>query len=143
MSEELNRDPLIDKLTRLTPASAGIDREAILFAAGRSSAPKASQWKIAASLLAISQIVTLGLWLTIGRSPQSTPSPAPFSERRYPGEFESSPTQPVAIASADSCGEMLRQWEKSGSLPSPSAAEIGPPQRVLSIAASYQILTTD
>src|SRR5437667_425569 len=46
MLEDLTRDPLLQNLARFTPATAGIDRDAMLFAAGRASAPKPYGWKL-------------------------------------------------------------------------------------------------
>jgi hypothetical protein len=134
---------LIEKLTRFTPTSATIDRETMLFAAGRASALGQRWWKIAVTILAISQCATLALWLASGRAPQSTSGAEAISDPRIPAEYDLPPSQPVELTAGNSCGEMLRQWEKSGSLPSPSAPEPAPPQQVLSIGTSYKVLTTD
>jgi hypothetical protein len=62
MSEppEMNPDPLAEKLGRLTP-SAGFDRDALLFQAGKASAPRSRFWPALAGLLALTQVLTLGL----------------------------------------------------------------------------------
>jgi hypothetical protein len=65
---------MTDRLGRFTPNAPGLDRDAILFAAGRRSARGAWRWKAAAGLLAVSQAVTLvALW------PMPTPEPAPLT----------------------------------------------------------------
>ena len=63
-------DPVTDRLARFTPA-AGLDRDALLFEAGRQSARPSRLWPLAAGLLAVSQAVTLVvLW------PPESPAPA-------------------------------------------------------------------
>lgn len=143
MSEDLNRDPLIDKLSRLTPASAGIDREAILFAAGRASASRAGRWKVAALFLAATQLATLGLWLTIGRAEKPVAKSDPAPEQSTPMEYASPRSSSVDVAAANSSGEMLRQWEKTGNLTASRADDLGPPQKILSVASGRQVLLSD
>jgi hypothetical protein len=64
-------EPLIDRLSRLTPDGAGLDRDALLFAAGRASLRPNRRWVALAGALAASQLMTLALlW----------PRPAPFDE---------------------------------------------------------------
>src|SRR5437879_2202531 len=56
-------DPMTERLSRFTPNAAGLDRDAILFAAGRQSARSHRIWASLAGLLAISQGITLfALW---------------------------------------------------------------------------------
>jgi hypothetical protein len=56
-------DPVTDQLGRFTPSAPGLDRDAILFAAGRRAGRGGWLWKAAAGLLAVSQAVTLvALW---------------------------------------------------------------------------------
>src|SRR5262249_5759629 len=62
VSEDLNHDPLVQRLTQLTPSATTIDRDALLFAAGRASAPRTLGWKMLAAALAISQTATLSGW---------------------------------------------------------------------------------
>src|SRR5258707_890347 len=72
MPEDLNRDPLLGKLARMRPTNTGIDRDEMLFATGRASAPRAGAWKRPGALLALTQTVTLTLRLT----PNDYPKPA-------------------------------------------------------------------
>ena len=56
-------DPVTDSLARFTPSAPGLDRDAILFAAGRRAARGSWVWKALAVTLAVSQLVTLvALW---------------------------------------------------------------------------------
>jgi hypothetical protein len=142
MSEDMNRDPLIDKLSRLTPASAGIDREAILFAAGRASANSGRRWKILTAALALTQTATLALWLSSSHSAQVdrgaiTAPIEPRIEQREPPS--STPSQSIAESSY---GEM-RRWEKTGMPPPPVVTDPAPSQPILSIAAGRQVLSSD
>src|SRR6184192_1017980 len=52
-------DPVTDSLPRFTPSAPGLDRDAILFAAGRRAARGSWVWKALAVTLAVSQLVTL------------------------------------------------------------------------------------
>jgi hypothetical protein len=94
-------DPATDRLSRFTPTAAGLDRDAILFAAGRRSARMSWLWPAAAVVLAISQAATLViLW---PRSPEvivTPPTPAavhPASELVLP---PASPSPDVLSASS-------------------------------------------
>ena len=54
---------MTDRLSRFTPSAPGLDRDAILFAAGRRSARGSWLWKALAGLFATTQVVTLlALW---------------------------------------------------------------------------------
>jgi hypothetical protein len=67
-------EPLAERLSRFTPNAAGLDRDALLFAAGRASVRPNRHWKILAAVLAASQLLTLvSLW---PHTPTSSP-PAP------------------------------------------------------------------
>jgi hypothetical protein len=52
-------DPVTDALPRFTPSAAGLDRDAILFAAGRRAAGGSWVWKWLVAVLGISQVVSL------------------------------------------------------------------------------------
>lgn len=54
-------EPFLEQLSRFTPDSTGLDRDALLFAAGRASVRPARAWKIVTGLLAASQLLTLVL----------------------------------------------------------------------------------
>lgn len=59
----MSDDPLIRQLSRFTPDGAGLDRDALLFAAGKASARPNRRWMAVAGALAASQLAVLGLFL--------------------------------------------------------------------------------
>ena len=62
-------EPILERLSRFTPDAGRLDRDALLFAAGRSSARPNRGWMTLASLLAGTQALSLALlW------PHSSPS---------------------------------------------------------------------
>ncbi len=69
-------EPIGKRLSRFTPDAGGLDRDALLFAAGRASARPSRRWKAVAGALAASQLLTLALlW---PHTPQAAgPAPAP------------------------------------------------------------------
>jgi hypothetical protein len=52
-------EPLAEHLSRFTPEATGLNRDALLFAAGRASVRANRKWKTLASALALSQVLTL------------------------------------------------------------------------------------
>jgi hypothetical protein len=80
-------DPVTDRLARFTPNASGLDRDALLFAAGQRSARGSRLWPVAAALLAVSQVVTLVvLWPSeptkspvVVPDPANSPSPEPIT----------------------------------------------------------------
>jgi len=78
-------DPMTDRLNRFTPNAAGLDRDAILFAAGQRAARGSWVWKAVAGVFAATQLVTLWvLWpregsVVVPATPQAAPvvEPAP------------------------------------------------------------------
>ena len=68
-------EPLAEHLSRFTPDATGLDRDALLFAAGRAAARANRKWQALAAALTLSQVLTLVcLW---PRTPQPTRTPAP------------------------------------------------------------------
>jgi hypothetical protein len=117
-------DPLTDALARFTPAPA-LDRDALLFEAGRRSARPSRRWPAVAGLLAVSQAVTLvALW---PRTPVVVPTPSP-TEPPAPA-FEIPPSPPAELWTAGSSPDVL------ASPPRPEDGEFvstGPPLTVRS-----------
>ncbi len=71
-------DPIEERLGRLTPAGSGLDRTALLFAAGRASARPNRPWQALAGALVALQVVTLVLlWPHPLAAPDSGPAPGP------------------------------------------------------------------
>ena len=54
-------EPFLERLSRFTPDAGKLDRDALLFAAGRSSVRPNRGWKTLAAVLAGTQVLTLGL----------------------------------------------------------------------------------
>jgi hypothetical protein len=52
-------EPFTERLSRFTPDGSGLDRDALLFAAGRASVRPGRPWRALAGLLAASQLLTL------------------------------------------------------------------------------------
>jgi hypothetical protein len=52
-------EPFAERLSRFTPDGSGLDRDALLFAAGRASVRPNRRWRIVAGALAASQLLTL------------------------------------------------------------------------------------
>jgi hypothetical protein len=111
-------------LSSFTPRVEGIDRDAILFAAGRQSARSSWKWKIATSLLATTQAATLALWLnpvpTFDRTGQTAPTPSQFVEN-------SSPTPSPSIAPNSKADPnsflVLHRLAEEGEWPRPETIE--------------------
>jgi hypothetical protein len=82
-------DPVIDKLARFTPTDR-LDRDDLLFRAGRASAPDRRGWIALAGLLAVTQVATLAFWFTHPRSIEvvrEVPMPAGDSPRPMPEPY--------------------------------------------------------
>jgi hypothetical protein len=85
-------EPFLERLSRFTPDAGGLDRDALLFAAGRASARPGHGWKIAAAVLAGTQALSLALLCLPYAAPPShdslpqsaqqavPPTPAPPSD---------------------------------------------------------------
>jgi hypothetical protein len=67
-------DPLIERLGRFTPEAAGLDRNAVLFAAGRASARPNRRWQALAGGLAACQLISVALLWPRGAAPANAPS---------------------------------------------------------------------
>jgi len=87
-------DPLAERLGRFTPNAGGLDRDSLLYAAGRASAQPNRLWPALTGLLGITQAVTLTLLLS---RPTSTAPPqpaAPTTEREHNLIIPAAPTSP-------------------------------------------------
>ena len=96
--------PLADGLSRFTPSLGTLDRDGLLFAAGRASARPARKWPTVAALLALSQALTLALLVAGTPPPRSEPPvevipvvpsesepPSPPIVRRWPSALDELP----------------------------------------------------
>lgn len=108
-------EDVIAKLGQFTPTS-GMDRDELLFQAGRASAPSSRGWKLAVGLLALGQLGTAASWLAwprpepvIVRVPVETPPPT---------LIESADDVPIGAPGASSYFVMSRSVS-NGMLPTP------------------------
>jgi hypothetical protein len=110
-------EPLAERLSRFTPDSSGLDRDALLFAAGRASARPNRRWVALAAALAASQVLTLvSLW-----PPAKAPEPAPPAAFALPGPSDA-PPPPRDPSGLGALSERLLASE--GDWPPP--ADVGP-----------------
>jgi len=72
---EMTPDPVFDTLARFTPDSTGVDPAAILFAAGKASARTPVMWKLAVSVLLVTNLAALGLFLLRPSAPAPVVAP--------------------------------------------------------------------
>jgi hypothetical protein len=110
-------EPFLERLSKFTADAGGLNRDALLFAAGRSSARPNRVWKALATMLAASQALSLVLLLPLPRplptalnvardaASDSTASGLPEGPERPPfrglvllrdGELESDSEHPAA-----------------------------------------------
>jgi hypothetical protein len=92
-------EPILESLRRFTPDAGRLDRDALLFAAGRASARPNRGWMTLASLLAGTQALSLALFWphsspTVGKStvsiagvpaPSAAPEPPAIGASANPG----------------------------------------------------------
>ncbi len=103
------------KLSDLSPAA--VDRDALLFAAGRASAPSPRWWRRACGLLAVTQLVTLGLWLTSRPQPTRVDEPLPAASPTLPAPSPPDPSSYLAL---------LRTWDQPPASPPAAVVPDGP-----------------
>jgi hypothetical protein len=66
-------EPLAEHLSRFTPDATGLDRDALLFAAGRAAARANRKWQALAAALTLSQVLTLVcLWPRTPHPPRTS-----------------------------------------------------------------------
>jgi hypothetical protein len=83
-------EPIIEALSRFTPDPGNLDRDALIFAAGRASVRPGRGWKVVAALLAGTQVLSLVLLWPHSRHPggevsvniAAAPVPSPVLEPR-------------------------------------------------------------
>jgi hypothetical protein len=116
----MSDDPFAERLSRFTPAAAGLDRDALLFNAGRASARPARRWQALAGVLAAAQLVTLALLLW---PRPALPVPVPsFPAEVAPVAIEQPPAPPARQAPA-LLALRDRALATEGNLPAPAAVK--------------------
>jgi hypothetical protein len=88
-------EQFLDRLTRFTPDSGKLNRDELLFEAGRRSARPNQAWKTAASVLAVTQCLSLVLLL-----PASRPMPSVHSVVHNDAPAPASPLDDLRPASS-------------------------------------------
>ncbi len=74
----MSDDAIIRQLSTFTPDGSGLDRDAILFAAGKASVRPSQRWKALAAVLAASQLASLAL--LIAMRPEHALLPTDFKQ---------------------------------------------------------------
>jgi hypothetical protein len=130
-------EPILERLNRFTPDAGGLDRDALLFAAGRESARPNRSWMTLATLLASTQALSLVL-LCSRPTPPGAGLPVPVAAAPVPSAVVE-PTESDAMAHPGpwSVGRGLREMETSDRPASDvTFIETGPPLRAFSPPAS-------
>lgn len=125
-------EPFLERLTRFTPNAAGLDRDALLFAAGRSSARPNRAVMAVASVLAGSQVLSLFL-LWPHPDPGSSPSRTSMAIAKAPAvegpalarEFEA-PASPGLSSARRSMLEPMSEYRPPADV---TLIDSGPPLR--------------
>lgn len=120
-------DPTLDKLTRFTPAAGSLDRDELLFRAGRASARPNRGWKAATAGLAASQAVMLAVWVA-GPPQRSAPATEPVraaTRESKPVPVPQPPAPPPVSPGAEPSSYLVlsRDW---GGEPPTRPAPAGP-----------------
>lgn len=96
---------MIRKLAGFNPAPPAVDRDELLFRAGRASAPSPRWWRRATAALLVTQGVTLGLWLGNPGRPPTAPPPV----IEPPTTYDPEATEPAAPSSYLA---LSRDWDR-------------------------------
>ena len=85
-------EPFAERLSRFTPNGSGLDRDALLFAAGRASVRPGRRWRVVSGALAASQLLTLVfLWPHMPSAPSVVPAPPVAVEPPLPSLAPAAP----------------------------------------------------
>jgi hypothetical protein len=110
-------ESVAERLSKFTPDGSGLDRDRLLFEAGRASVRPRRGWPALCAALAAAQLVTLGLWLW----PRPTVPAAPV-DHRVPLVAEGPP--PAAVEEKSALWQLRAQaLATEGDLPSPACVE--------------------
>jgi hypothetical protein len=127
-------EPLLERLSRFTPHAAGLDRDALIFEAGRRSARADRRWVTLAGLLASTQVLSLVvLW------PRPTQPAAGLPVQVVTAPALSTPSEPLTSEALANPGLWTARpklidseiWDRpDGDV---SFIESGPPLRALAL----------
>ena len=125
----------VERLRKFTPAAGRLDRDEVLFRAGRASARTPRGWKVSCGVLAVSQAATLGLWWGTRPTPPVPPMPpAVVVPDAVPAPLPA-PSGPAPVVEPSSYLALSRSWNPDA--PPPPAPPSGPsrPERPLTAGA--------
>ena len=130
----MSDDPLIQRLSQLTPDGSGLDRDALLFAAGRASVRPSRCWPALAGALALSQVMVLAIFLW-PRPAALVPDPDPIKSD-LPIVAIEPPLPPVPAEAYEPRGLWALREEiiaADGKLPLPAPIDLAPSKPPLHI----------
>jgi hypothetical protein len=117
MSNQLNPE---EKLGEFTPDASLLNRDELMFAAGQASVPRSRFWPMLATVLGITQAITLTLLLTRSESP--TPVPMPVVPVVAP--VPEAPPSPISEFSLLAQQRQIRDEIDSGYRPMTSSTQL-------------------
>jgi hypothetical protein len=126
-------ESIVERLSKFTPDASGLDRDALLFAAGRNSVRPNHGWVTMASVLAATQALSLVLLWPRPNSPtsSSTPSiatvPLPQRALEHPGT-EAFPSPPYGLSARHSVPEPDLETRPTADI---TFVDQGPPLRAV------------
>jgi hypothetical protein len=109
-------DAFLERLSRFTPDGGSLDRDALLFAAGRASVRPQRRWPLVAGLLAVCEAVTL---LVLWPRP-AMPLSMPLADAR-PASVEAEPREPPS-------GTLHDRWSYADSWAAETVEHMTPPE---------------
>ena len=133
-------EPLAERLSAFTPDGSGLDRDGLLFAAGKASARPNTWWVALAGLLAAGQVATL-VWLWPKPAPQVvTPAPVPAPAPAEPEEppASSPPSESPAPWMVDR-RRLTEAAERPRPVPARSLVSDAPPLRAFAAATPWPV----
>lgn len=135
-------DPFTERLGRLTPDTTGLDRDALLFQAGRASVHPKRHWPAVAGLLFMSQTATLAFFLTRKVEPATNVVVVPQPQSVTPAIGPEN--KPVSIDPREWVYRRAAQNANVDDLPTQPPIENSlPPGKVLTVLSVSSVLTID
>jgi hypothetical protein len=121
-------EPSLERLSRFTPDAGGLDRDALLYVAGRRSARPNRAWIALAAALAVSQALTLALLWPRPAPPAVSPLPPPAVAPPAPELYEGTGESP-GVWSIHHGLQDLERDDASRSTRAGTIEDSGPPLR--------------
>jgi hypothetical protein len=133
-------EPFLERLTRFTPDAGRLDRDALIFAAGRASARPNRGWVALAALLAGTQALSLAfLWPHAGPAQPGMRVPVAMAPapRALGGAEISEPTEDPALWSARHSLLESEPTDRPAAVETGTFVESGPPLRAFASPPSW------